>query len=155
MDSGNLLAQIPFPVNPTWHTTAYYDYAFALVTKNNPSILVQTLSDFASQKLTSQAQSGNPSFAPKITKKDAFIPWATLQFALTHPNTPEAFDLERQIRAFTPWPISWTLAPTASGEKRLQLLTAHLENHHFVLDQVKLEGENTKNWHDLASRLIP
>jgi methionyl-tRNA formyltransferase len=153
MDSGDLLTQIPFAVNPTWNTTAYYDYAFRLVTQNTPSILAQTLSDFATQKVTPQPQSGIPSFAPKISKKDAFISWDDFQFALAHPQATQALALERQIRAFHPWPLSWTLAPTKNGPKRLQLLTAHLENHRFVLDQVKLEGETTKNWPDVTQRL--
>jgi len=44
--------------------------------------------------------------------------------------------IERMIRAFYPWPGAWTLWK----DKRLKIISAHLENDKLVPDMLQLEG---------------
>lgn len=143
MDAGDLLSQFSFLVDPHWTASDYYDFAFTLASQHLPTLLT----DFATGTLTLTPQTGTPSFAPKINKTDAFIPWEQL----TDPAQAAAIDAA--IRAYTPWPHAWTLAPTTPQPKRLQLLTAHLENNHLVIDTVKLEGDTAKSWRDILNKL--
>jgi methionyl-tRNA formyltransferase len=160
MDAGDLLAQIPFAVKPDWNAADYYQYAFNLVTQGQSPILATTIRDFVAGKITLQPQRGVPTLAPKIDKTDTFVAWEKLKAAQnTEPQLAQA--LERQIRAFSPKPLTWTWAPTTKGKKRLQLLRAHLATtpgstkpKYLVLDQVKLEGETAKPFINLQSRLI-
>ncbi len=136
MDAGDLLAQIPFPVSSTWTASDYYAHAFRLACEHLPQVLTK----FAAGTLTLTPQQGTPTFAPKINKTDAFIPWSDLT------DPAHAAHIDAAIRAYTPWPHAWTLAPTATGDKRLQLLSAHLEDGHLVIDTVKMEGKGVQNW---------
>ena len=141
MDAGPLLAQLPLSVAKTWTSQEYYDHAFRLAAQKLPQIL----NDFATGKISPQEQIGTPTFAPKISKQDAFITPDTL----FSPTT--AVDIERKIRAYQPWPLAWTVLPLKSGLKvRLQLLHAHLENNHLILDEVKIAGQKTKTWSQVA-----
>ena len=63
----------------------------------------------------------------KITKDDGEISWK---------KSPKV--IERQIRAFYPWPGSYTFI----DNKRLIIHQTHLENNKLVLDIVKPEGKN-------------
>ena len=143
MDAGDLLVQIPFAVDFSWTSQDYYEYAFALASQK----LAETLTNYAQGALKLQPQTGTPTFAPKISKQDAFIPWEEL-FVST-----KAASHERAIRAYFPRPLAWTLAPTANGPRRLQLLQAHLENDLLCLDQVKLEGDTPKPWTSVRQKL--
>lgn len=59
--------------------------------------LLETLSALEAGKITSQKQdSTKASYAPKITKRDARIDWKK-----------SAIEIDRQIRAFNPWPIAF------------------------------------------------
>ncbi len=144
MDAGDLITQLPFTVPSTWTTPIYYQHAFKLAAGRLPTIL----SDFASDKITTIPQKGTPTFAPKITKDQAFIPFNQL-FSPHLASRHEAL-----IRAYQPWPLVWTLVPTHSGEKRMQILSAHLEKKALILDQVKLEGETVKHYQDLKNKII-
>ncbi|MBQ6438492.1 hypothetical protein IJJ12_03890 [bacterium] len=143
MDAGDLLAQIPFPVDPAWDAAAYYQHAFALARAHVGALLFE----FASGKKALQPQVGAPTFAPKLTKQDAFIPWDQLFDPALAPHH------EAMIRAFSPWPLAWTLAPTAAGDKRLQLLRAHLAASRLVLNRVRLEGDTAKPWTSIQSKI--
>jgi methionyl-tRNA formyltransferase len=154
MDSGALLAQIPYEVDSKWTAQDYYRCAFNLISDGQPSILAQTLIDFAAGKIKPQPQLGTPTFAPKITKADTFIPWDQVQAALTG-NATLAQQIERQIRAYSPKPLAWTLVMTTKGKKRLQLLTGTVEGDCLALNLVRPEGDITKTYEAFKDRLIP
>lgn len=67
------------------------------------------------------------SFTHKLTRQDGFVPWEQFQ--------PEKLD--RQFRAFSPWPGVWTLTPK---DKRLKLVALQPQ----VL--VQLEGKTPQKW---------
>lgn len=71
----------------------------------------------------------------KFTREDGQINWQ---------ETPAK--IERKIRAFQPWPGTWTEVKIKSEKKRLKILKAHLENNQLILDQVQLEGKNPVNY---------
>ncbi len=144
MDAGDLLAQIPFTIDPAWTAQDYYDHAFSLAAHALPSVL----NDFAQGHLTLTPQTGTPTFAPKISKDDAFIPWEQID------NPEYAAHIDAAIRAYTPWPHAWTQVNTAHGLKRLQLLSAHLENGRLIIDTAKLEGRPTQTWSDIQKGIL-
>jgi methionyl-tRNA formyltransferase len=148
MDTGDLLQQIPFTVQPDWNAKDYYDHAFSLALTHLPTILNQYLQG----KLHPLPQKGTPSFAPKITKQAAFIPYP--QVLASFSDLQLATPIHRLIRAFNPWPLVWTKVKTSSGEKRLQLLTAHLTPSGLALDQVRLAGESHKSFFDLQQKIL-
>jgi methionyl-tRNA formyltransferase len=61
-------------------------------------LLVQTLSGLAAGRVTATPQTGDPSFAPKLTIDDARIDWS-------QPAVP----VRRRINAVTPEPGAWTI----------------------------------------------
>lgn len=82
------------------------------------------------------------------TSKDAW----EIPFVKEYTLTPTAENLERFIRAVTPWPGAWTEVQLSQAKgnstptKRLKILKAHLEDTNLVLDDVQLEGKNPVSW---------
>ncbi len=66
-------------------------------------LLVATMDGIADGSLVPMAQSGEPSYAPKLTTEEAEVAWAT-----------PAFAVDRQVRGCTPAPGAWT---TFRGER--------------------------------------
>lgn len=111
-------------------------------------------------------------YAKKLERPDGFVAWAaviaaikghlsspnhvspTLQVILKHLNTQvNSFFLERAHRALAGFPGLWTMIPTANGEKRLKILTCHLEQQRLVLDQVQVEGKSATKWSDIKHQV--
>jgi len=104
-------------------------------------------------------------YAKKLTRENGFISLERLKEA-TMGNNAEI--VERQIRAYYPWPGTYTIIkfkiqsanwqtkfkiqPTGwlikskIQNKRLKILRAHLENERLVLDTVQLEGKKPVNF---------
>lgn len=59
-------------------------------------------------------------------------------------------EIERFIRAMSPWPGAWTLVRKHGHKEtkpqRLKILKAHLEKNKLVFDQVQLEGKKPVSW---------
>ncbi|OGD56414.1 hypothetical protein A2V71_04775 [Candidatus Berkelbacteria bacterium RBG_13_40_8] len=72
-------------------------------------------------------------FTRKLTKTDSEINWQK-----------SSTEIDHQIRAFYPWPGSYT---TING-KRLIIHQAHLDNGKLVLDIVQPEGKKPMKWSD-------
>jgi len=85
--------------------------AFELYTElaeQSAAELPDVLSQIAAGELVAQPQVGEPSFAPKIMKKDGQIDWQA--------DTAEI--LEKKLRAYSPWPGLFTFC----NGKRLKIL---------------------------------
>jgi len=79
--------------------------------------LLEALRLLASGEAEPQVQDDSlANYAGKISKEEARIDWA-------HP----AEALERQIRAFNPFPVCWTSYTDSKGEQRLRIHSAQLE----------------------------
>lgn len=148
MDAGDILQQIPFSLSPTWTSRDYYLHAFRLAAQHLPALCNHWLAG----KITPTPQKGEISFAPQINKNTAFIPWSDLLLAING-NQLLANKIERAMRAFSPWPYAWTIAPTKKGEKRLQLLTGEIKQAKLQLLTVKLEADTSKPWSSVSDKI--
>src|SRR5262249_29771478 len=73
------------------------------------ALLVETLEGLERGSLTPRPQQGTPSFCRPIRREDGEIDWAR-----------PAWEIDRRLRAFTPWPGVFTFVP---GD-RLKVLEA-------------------------------
>ena len=72
-------------------------------------ILVETLHDLADGSAEASPQKGEPSYCKPIRREDGEVDW-----------TLPAVELERRLRAYTPWPGLFTFL----GEERVKILAA-------------------------------
>jgi methionyl-tRNA formyltransferase len=95
MDTGPIIAKYPLALHGN-ETTASLTHSLALVAQG---AIIETLEQLErTQTLKSFAQDNHlATYAAKITKQDALIDWQ--QSAIT---------IERQIRAYNPWPIAFS-----------------------------------------------
>ncbi len=70
-------------------------------------LLVQTLRGLATGTLVARPQTGEPTFSRPLTREDARVDWSR-----------PAAEIERRLRAFTPWPGLYALL----GEERVKLV---------------------------------
>ncbi|WP_193163435.1 methionyl-tRNA formyltransferase [Microbulbifer hainanensis] len=79
--------------------------------------LLEALAQLAAGSAAPQAQDDSAAnYAAKITKDEARLDWQR-----------PAVELERQIRAFNPFPVCWTTYSDSKGEQRLRVYSAQLE----------------------------
>ena len=132
-------------------------------------LLIESLPDYISGKNKGEPQKQeNETYAPKLTRRDGFIPWEHLQSAMEGSDVDKAkrigisqfiighlaFSIARMLRALSPWPGVWTtINPTNPTNnqirqinKRLKILAAHVEHEKLILDTVQLEGKKPVNW---------
>jgi len=103
MDTGPMLTRATCTIPPNATAKTLHDTLAQLATKP----LLETLDAFVENRVHPvNQQHESASYAPKITKQDALIDW----------HKP-AIHIERQIRAFNPWPI----ARTETGEQTLRV----------------------------------
>ncbi|MDR2481127.1 MAG: methionyl-tRNA formyltransferase [Spirochaetaceae bacterium] len=94
LDSGDILAQQSFPLSGRESSLSLS----SIVAEKAAAMLVRVVKDIAEDKQagTPQNESG-ASYCAKFTKNDGLIDW-----------NKSACSIDAQIRAFTPWPLSWT-----------------------------------------------
>lgn len=95
LDTGPVLAKSICPISPRETAQSLHDKLASL----GADTLLNTLTDLAAKQQSAQAQSyADVSYARKLDKQEATINWqdATAQ-------------IDRQIRAFNPWPVAQTL----------------------------------------------
>jgi methionyl-tRNA formyltransferase len=103
---------------------------------------------------------------PTLTPKQPTSTQITHQTKLTQPSlanscltptkiaqrTKLAQQIERASRAYSPWPLAWTIIPTAKGQRRMQLLETSLsKNGVLLLKTIKIEGMSAKPWSEVKS----
>ncbi|MBI2426878.1 MAG: methionyl-tRNA formyltransferase [Candidatus Kerfeldbacteria bacterium] len=74
-------------------------------------LLVRALPQYLAGNLLPQPQSGKAMISKMLTREDGRIDW-----------THDASSIERQIRAFTPWPGAWAMF----GDERVKILEARV-----------------------------
>ncbi|MBU0576579.1 hypothetical protein KJ654_02865 [Patescibacteria group bacterium] len=62
-----------------------------------------------------------------------------------------ARELERASRAYSPWPLLWTEIPTQKGPRRMQIISANIDDQKLILEYVKFEGMETKSWNEVKN----
>jgi methionyl-tRNA formyltransferase len=104
-------------------------------------VLINLLPSYLEGKITPRSQNHKEaSFTKMLTREDGKIDWK---------KSPDY--IERQIRAYYPWPGTWAEIKLKTKNsklktKRLKILKAHVEKKGLVLDQVQLEGKNPVTW---------
>jgi len=125
MDSGDILVQETVPLNGR-ETTANLSETMA---KKAAEILPAALRGIAGGTLTAKPQDHNAAtYCSLIEKEDGLIDW-----------NQSAAKIDAQIRAFDPWPLSWT----THGELQLFVLKAQaLEGEYAAEPPVHLAGRS-------------
>lgn len=161
MDAGPVLAQKEFDVALNEIPETYYAKGFKIGTE----LLIESLPKYLSGELKPWDQDhSQATYSGQLTRDHGKIDWA---------QSP--IEIERMVRAYTPWPGTWTEVwvdnerkihlekdmaerlglPFESGNwdgvhrKRLKVLSAVLEEDQLVLDQVQLEGEKVVSFEKL------
>ena len=137
MDHGPIVTQFKEEILPEDNSETLRNRIF----EKSAEVLVEMLPAYIHGKIKPKVQNDEEATFTKLMKKeDGFID-------LTTEHTPE--NIERFIRAMSPWPGAWTLVKLNSGDatiKRLKLLGSHIENEKLVLDEVQLEGKDPVSW---------
>ena len=111
MDSGDLLYQERIPLSGRETTESLSAFMAIKAAAALPSLLsaIARGNKVSEGRVESYPQTGDVSYCAPISKDQGRIDW-----------TQSAEAIDAQIRAFTPWPLSWTL----HGEQYLHLLEA-------------------------------
>jgi len=97
LDTGDMIAQRSIPVQPT-HTGGTLTDALAEL---GAELLADTLPGWLAGKIRAQPQDDTlATLAPSLKKQEGAIDW-----------TQSAVEIERQVRAFHPWPGTFTEGP--------------------------------------------
>lgn len=93
LDTGAMIRKVSCPIAADETSTSLYDKLAEL----GPQALVDTVDAMAAGNTTAEQQDDAlANYAQKLSKEEARIDW-----------TMDAVAIERCIRAFNPWPISW------------------------------------------------
>ncbi|MFC1756315.1 methionyl-tRNA formyltransferase [Patescibacteria group bacterium] len=156
MDTGDILHQIKHKLDYTETTDVLYETLFSLASYN----LAEVINDYVSGKTKpveqdhKEATYCSSKTKPKTTyifKEDAKINWSS-----------DASIIERQIRAYYPWPIAWTtlgelennlklasqieLKPSTYKNYRVKILSAKQVNGQIMINNLQVEGKQEVDW---------
>ncbi|MDP3994632.1 MAG: methionyl-tRNA formyltransferase [bacterium] len=118
--------------------------------ERSAQVLIDLIPKYLKGKIKPREQNHAEATFTKIVKKaDGFI----------NLKKDNPLEIERKLRAYTPWPGCWTQLRSSSfaGQvKRIKILKAHLDIKHkqslalcaqtLVIDMVQLEGKNPVSW---------
>lgn len=140
MDHGPIVSQFKERVQPDETAEALYARLFQL----GAEVLTTMLPAYFEGRIKLRRQDDDQATYTKIlTRNDGRINWH---------KAPE--EIERFIRAMTPWPGAWTEVELEQAgqrplQKRMKILSARLEQDKLLLDQVQLEGKTPTAWKEL------
>lgn len=122
LDTGPVLGTVTETIRPT-------DTADDLLTRlahSGGELLAATMDGLAAGAIVAQPQTGEATYAPKITTEDARIDWSA-----------PAFAVDRHIRAHTPGPGAWTML----GEERIKIgpVTLDVEATDLAAGEVRVD----------------
>lgn len=151
-DTGPILAQEEIPLSPTETTETFENKAYL----RGGEVVLETIKKILSGNLALRPQNNDQAtYTKKITKDSGQIDWER--------QTDE--QIERSIRAYTPWPHAWTTigqirrrylggsyTSQKSDQKRLILISAELNGEKkLVLKTLQIEGKRPISWLGFAS----
>lgn len=148
MDHGPILSQQKISIVPN-ETTPSLTEKLALL---GGKLLTTTIPMYLKGEITPQPQNHElATFTKLIKKEDGKVDWDT-----------DNDQVERMVRAYTPWPGVWTtvgemanqlnqkLCNPKHGDLKLKILAAHLENSTLSLDLVQVEGKKPISFADFS-----
>ncbi|AMX01194.1 methionyl-tRNA formyltransferase [Microbulbifer thermotolerans] len=113
LDTGPVLVEKRCPITPADTGGSLHDKLAGL---GGPALL-EALEQLAAGTAVPRIQDDTKAnYAAKISKEEARIDWLR-----------PAEELDRQIRAFNPFPVCWTTCSDAKGKQRLRIYKAQLE----------------------------
>lgn len=93
LDTGDMLKKVSCPIEDDETSASLY----AKVAKQAPAVLIETVKQLQAGELTAQKQDESvATYAKKLSKAEALINWQD-----------DAEFIDRCIRAFNPWPVSY------------------------------------------------
>jgi methionyl-tRNA formyltransferase len=93
-DTGPILKQLAIKIDPDDIAGSLYDK----LSEISADFVIETIGQYMTGKITPQPQDDRQdNYVKTLTKSDGLIDW-----------TKPAQDLERFIRAMSPWPVAWT-----------------------------------------------
>ncbi|KGQ30805.1 methionyl-tRNA formyltransferase [Gallibacterium genomosp. 2] len=105
LDTGDMLYKVSCEISKDETSASLYQKLATLA----PKALIEVLDHLDEGKYPPQAQQNELSnYAEKLSKEEAKLDWSS-----------SAAQLERCIRAFNPWPISWLETTDAQGNKQI------------------------------------
>jgi len=94
LDTGAMLHKVTCPIADDETSASLYDKLAEL----GPQGLLETLGQISNNTAVAEVQNDEQAnYASKLSKEEANIDW-----------TQSAVEIERQVRAFNPWPVSYT-----------------------------------------------
>ena len=116
LDTGDMLHKVYCDILPTETSTSLYNKLAELA----PSALIDVLDNLESGKFTAEKQDDRQSnYAEKLSKEEAQLDWSL-----------PAMQLERNIRAFNPWPIAYFSTEDKDGNAQtLKVYQAEVLSH--------------------------
>lgn len=148
MDHGDIISQSQIPISKTDDSKVLHN---KLATKG-AELLIKVLPDYLLGKLKPTPQNHNQAtFTKMITKEAGQIDW-----------NKDAEEIERQIRAYYPWPGSFTSLATESsprceagralGCRKIKILSARLARS-SLSTEAKAEAETSAEAEPLANQI--
>jgi len=140
VDHGPIVSQFEEEIKPEDTAATLYQRLF----EASAEVLVTILPEYLKGKIKTRRQDDEEASYTKIlNKNDGRINWH---------KTPQ--EIERFIKAMTPWPGAWTEVELEQAgrrplQKRLKVLSARLEQGNLLLDEVQLEGKTPTSWKQL------
>lgn len=141
VDHGPIVAQFTEEILPTDTSESLYFRLFSA----GAEVLKTILSAYLEKRIELRPQDhSQATYTKKLTREDGFIPAEKLKKAMAG---EKAEHIDRMIRAYYPWPGTWTEIPIPFRQsRRLKILRGHLENGKLALDLVQLEGKKPVSW---------
>jgi methionyl-tRNA formyltransferase len=112
LDTGDILTQRAIPIRPEDNAQIVHDRLAAL----GAELLIETIPSYVSGKINPRPQPAQGlSYARKITREDGYLAWEDA-----------AGKLINRIRAFTPWPGTFTSYAERGSQKLLKIWEARV-----------------------------
>ncbi len=159
-DEGPILTQFKEEVLPDDTNETLRERLF----KKSADVLLEMIPAYVDGKIKLKKQdSKKATYAKMISKNDAFIPSVYLKnameindskeswnipFIINYSVIPNANLLDRFIKAMSFWPVAWSKLEIRGQEKRIKIISAHInsESGYLELDEVQLEGKKPTTW---------
>jgi methionyl-tRNA formyltransferase len=162
MDTGPIIHQIGYKIDHTETSGELYSRLFPIAAEKLPSVLVKYIdgsTNFVEQNDDEATYTYSPSHPGStfVYKEDAKIDW-----------TKSPAEIERAIRAYNPWPISWTtlgeLQETTWGKKdkdheksskKVKIYKSRVAEGKLKIEFLQVEGKKPTEWESFVNGYSP
>jgi methionyl-tRNA formyltransferase len=133
MDHGPILASREYPMTNDQYPKIHNDLA-----RLGADLLIETIPKYINKEIKAKEQDHTKATFTKIIKKeDGQADWS---------KTPQ--EIERQIRAFSPWPSTFTFVKKDAKQIRVKVLEVEIKDNKLVIKKVQPEGKNAMNYQE-------